>query len=185
MPVLVALAVCGTALAVGWGVQAAVLPRPQKAELAAVDALVVLGEHRHVASRIQIAGRPAVSGTCSEGWFRTRGTLLTFENGVTVFDTGHRLVVRGASESTRLAVAQLDLAGCPHVLSDTVARLLQSGEPIRGRRVWFGQPALAVRLVDRPAVLTLYLTPRRFVPIGVSLVGPFVSGRGHFRFVRQ
>ena len=62
------------------------------------------------------------------------------------------------------------------MLARTVDRLLQGGATTSTARTWFTRPAVAVRIPDRTAVLTLYLTPRRDVLLGVGIVGSRVDG---------
>jgi hypothetical protein len=161
---------CGGAAAC-WTVEASALPRPAPGDRAAVDGLVVLDHHREVESVISIGGRPAVRGSCERGWFPRRGTLLTLGDGARVFAAAHALV-------SAQARAELELGGCPRVLAGALARLLQNGARATTTRVWFGRPALAIRV----ASLTLYVTPAHNVPIGVGIRSPALTGRTRFRF---
>jgi hypothetical protein len=175
---LVAAAVGTCALAAGWSVEAAVLPRPPRCDRAAADAVVVLDHRRFTASTLHLGDGPAVRGRCGRGWFPARGTLLTLGNGARVFEAA-----RTDTAADPVARAELVLAGCPHVLASAIARLLEDGASVRTSRAWLGRPALAVRLRGGSTVLTLYLAPRDFIPLGVALDSPFVSGRSRIRFV--
>lgn len=177
---LVAVAVGGAALLASWSVQAAVLPRPPRGDVAAADAVIVLREHRLVASVLRIDGDRSIHAVCARGWFPDHGTLLRLGDGVRLFAP-----VRAAGvPSDPLATAELELAGCPHVLETAIARLLGSGARVQTARAWLGRPALAVHLHERSSLLTIYLTPRRFIPIGVALDGPILEGESRIRFVR-
>jgi len=167
----------------GWSIEASALPRPPRADLAAADALVVLDQHRVVDSSLRIDSGPVLHAQCRRGWFfegdrLRRGSLLTPTRGVPVFDTGAHQVI------SQRATAELNLAGCPPVLSATIGRLLQNAASIRGERAWLGRPVLALRFRDKRALLTLYVTPKRFVPVGVALQGIHVSGSSRIRFPR-
>jgi len=163
----VAIAIGAGALVAAWTVQAATLPRAPRADIAAADALVVL-EHHHIASsRLRLdAGRP-LAGTCIQGWFPRRGTLLRLSDGTRVLD------MRGRRLSDE-DVAELELAGCPRVLASLIARPLVSGARATAVRA---EGLRAVRIRDRRSLLTLYLAPHGNVPVGVAIAGPHGSGR--------
>jgi hypothetical protein len=168
----VALAIGGGALGAGWSVEASALPAPPSADRMAVDSLVVLQHHLLVAGALRIDGGRAVRTSCTRGWFPQHGTLLTLSDGAHVF---YRAV---HPRVTRTQKAELELAGCPRVLSPLVAHFLQSGVDARATRTWLGRPALALHL----AWLTLDVTPRRFVPIGVRIREPSFSGESRLSF---
>ena len=176
---LVAVAVGAGALAAAWSVEAAALPSPPSGARAAVDALVVLDHHRVALSAFQLEKGPVLHGTCARGWFPARGTLLTLSDGTRVF-----VGARADAAPNPVATAELELAGCPRPLGSTVARLLQRGAKVLATRAWLGRPVIAVRIRSRASTLTVYVTPRHFVPVGVALASPFVSGRSRVRFVR-
>ena len=175
---LVAAAVGTCALAAGWSVQAAVLPSPPRGDRAAADAVVVLERHRFAVSTLRLEDGPILSGRCSRGWFPARGTLLVLSDGSRIFESA-----RANAAPNAVAAAELVLAGCPRMLGAAIARLLQDGTTVRTSRAWLGRPVLAVSLRRAASVLTLYLTPRVFIPVGVALDSPFVSGRSRIRFV--
>jgi hypothetical protein len=161
-----------SALAAGWAVEASALPRPANADRAAVDGLVVLEQHRVVESSLRVGDGPMLRGDCARGWFPAHGTLLTLSDGAHVFDgAGHEQISPTAN-------AELELAGCPHVLSNILARLLQSGVNARAANVWMGRPEIALRI----ASLTLYVTPKHYVPVGVAIHTGSFSGRSRLAF---
>ena len=168
----VAFAVAFGAVAAGWSLEASALPAPAPGDRAAVDGLVVLDQHRFVRSALRVDGGPAVDAGCRRGWFPRHGTLLTLSNGARVFDpVGH-------DDLSAKAAAELLLGGCPKVLANTVARLLQNGAPALAKRVWLGGPALAVHI----SKLTLYLTQKHDVPIGVAIRDGSVTGSSRLTF---
>ncbi|HKT44752.1 MAG TPA: hypothetical protein VJQ85_08115 [Gaiellaceae bacterium] len=169
---VVALAVGGGALAAGWSVEASALPSPPSADRMAVDALVVLEHRRFVASTLRIDGGPALRATCVRGWFPKHGTLLSVSDGASLFFRAVR------PKETSLERAELVLAGCPRVLSPAIAELLQSGVRTHETRTWFGRPATALRI----ASITLYVTPKHSVPLGVAIHRPWFSGVSRLSF---
>ena len=163
------LVACGAAAA-GWTVEASGLPRPAPGDRAAVDGLVVLEQYRKAESEVSIDGGPAVRGSCARGWFPQHGTLLTLGDGARIFEAAHKLPA-GKTQ------AELVLGGCPRVLAGALARLLENGEPATTERVWFGRPALALRVGS----LTLYVTPAHDVPIGVAVTSRSLTGHSRIR----
>lgn len=168
----VALAVAGCALGAGWSVEASALPSPPSADRMAVDGLVVLQHHLFVASTLRVDGRRTVRASCERGWFPQHGTLLTLSDGARLFYRAAHPRVTAAQH------AELELAGCPRVLSPVVARLLQGGVVARAEHVWLGTPAIALHM----SRITLYVTPRHFVPIGVGIDEPSFSGKSRLSF---
>lgn len=169
---VVGLAVAAVALGAGWSVEASALPSPTTADRMAVDGLVVLQHHLRVTSRLRMGGRSAVHATCTRGWFPRHGTLLTLSTGARLFFSARDPSV------TRTQGAELDLAACPRVLGPAVARLLQDGVRARATRAWLGRPALALHI----AWVTLYVTPKRFVPLGVRVRRPPFAGTSRLGF---
>ena len=168
----VALAVGVGALAAGWSVEASALPSPPSADRMAVDSLVVLQHRLFVASRLRIDGGRAVRASCARGWFPKQGTLLTLAGGAHGF---YRAV---HPHVTTIQRAELELAACPRVLSPLVAHFLQSGVRTRATRARAGRPAIALHL----SWLTLDVTPKHFVPVGVSIREPFFTGQSRLSF---
>ena len=172
MTAVVALAVGGGALAAGWSVEASALPSPPSADRIAVDTLVVLQHHLFVASRLRIDGVGTVRASCARGWFPKHGTLLTLSDGAHVFYRATHPLVTAAQQN------ELELAACPHVLSPVVAHLLQDGVGAHASRAWLDGPAIALRI----SWLTLYVTPKHFVPVGVAVRKPSFSGVSRLSF---
>jgi hypothetical protein len=170
--VVVALAVGGGAFGAGWSVEASALPSPPSADRIAVDSLVVLQHHLFVASRLRIDGGSTVRASCERGWFPKHGTLLSLDSGARVFYPATH------PEVTSAQLAELELAGCPRVLAPLVAHLLQIGVKTRETHVRLGRPAIALHI----AWLTLDVTPKRFVPVGVTIRKPSFSGQSRLSF---
>jgi hypothetical protein len=175
-----ALLIGGAVTASAWSLEAVALPPPEPGELAALHATARLEQYRYVESSVRVDGTDVVRARCLTGWFPRRGELLRLGPRTTIADLGgHALDVDGRIRGD--PVAYLLLAGCPTVLARTVDRLLQGGTTTSSARAWFTRPAVAVRIPDRTAVLTLYLTPRRDVLLGVGVAGPRVDGLSRIR----
>jgi hypothetical protein len=170
-----ALLIGGAVTASAWALEAAALPAPEPGDLAALNATARLEQYRYVESSVRANGAAGVRARCLSGWFPRRGELLRLGPRTTIADLGgHRLDVDGRLETD--PVAYLLLAGCPTVLARTVDRLLQAGATTSTARTWFARPAVAVRIPDRTAVLTLYLTPRHDLLLGVAVDGSRIDG---------
>lgn len=183
--VVVALAACGAALAGGWGVQTALLPRAEHGDRIAADASALLLRYRVTASSITVGGRRE-EGLCLHAWFPRRngtlgrGTLLLLENGDRIAADEGGVEVEGPRrlEPRSLRVLLLELAGCPGVVGGRTAAAAISGGVRVTRAFAGGQPALGLQLptqVDRLRrhrlvrdQLTLYVSPRTYHPLAVA-----------------
>ena len=177
---LVAAAVAGSVLVAGWSLQAAALPPPERGDEAAINALTLLSRYRSVSSRFRIDHGAAVRGRCVEGWFPLdgrviRGTMLRLSDGSHIFAASR-------SHVTPHALVELELAGCPRFLPPRLEALVQAGDSTNTRRAWAaGQPALAVRVHAKRADMTLYIAPKRDVPLALDVRGARVSGQSRIR----
>lgn len=173
--VLGVLLIGAAVTAAAWALEASTLPAPEPGDLAALNATAQLARHRYVESSLRTNGTSILRGRCLTGWFPRRGELLRLGTRTTIADLGaHTLDVDGRLRAD--PVAYLLLAGCPTVLDRTVDRLVQSGARTKAERTWFTQPAVSVRITDKRSVLTLYVTPKRDVLLGVGVTGPRLTG---------
>jgi hypothetical protein len=174
--VLGTLLIGGAVTASAWALQSALLPAPERGDFAALAATTSLERYRLVEGSVRVNGATAVRSRCLNGWFGRRGALLQVGPVARILDLGgHRLVVDGTVHGD--PVAYLLLAACPRVLNRTVESLVQNGARVSAARAWFGQPALAVRMTGRNGVrLTLYMTPKRDILLGVGIHGPRAVG---------
>jgi len=172
IPLLVALALAAAALGLAWSVEAVILPPPARGDLAATAALAVLQHQRGADSTLQLGRGGTLDATCMQGWFPRRGTLLRLSDGAQVLDYAH-------AHLTTQDVADLEIAGCPHVLDARVAHLLEDGARASSA---ITDGSLAVRFVTDRSTLTLYLAGRHDVPVGVAISGPRGTVRSRIRF---
>ena len=172
------LLVGGAVTTSAWALQAALLPPPERDDLSALRAIAALERHRYVESSVRENGGAPVRARCVTGWFPARGELLRLGRATSILDLGHHgFAVDGPLRGD--PVASLLLAGCPRVLAREIERLLQDGASTSSARAWFGRPAVAVGIHEpRGPVITLYLTPRRSMLLGVGIHGGRVTGLG-------
>jgi hypothetical protein len=192
---LVAAAVGAAALGTGWTVQAASLPAPERGALVVARASTWLSRYRLVDSEFAVGGRPPVHAQCLEGWFppgRTagarRGTMLHFgRHGTVAALEGRKLAVLGMArpEAPQLALAQLELGGCSRLLSHAIETDLQSLRRIRVERATVAdRPALRFVVPLKLGRIVMYVTPRTYRPIALSLTLGALHGRSLLRLTR-
>jgi hypothetical protein len=192
---LVAAAVGAAVLGTGWTVQAASLPAPERGELVVARASTWLSRYRLVDSEFAVDGRPAVRAQCLEGWFppgRTagarRGTILHFgRHGTIVALEGRKLAVLGVArpEAPRLALAQLELGGCSRLLSHAIETDLQSLRRVRIERATVDdRPAVRFVVPLKLGRILVYVTPRTYRPIALSITLGTLHGRSLLRLTR-
>lgn len=185
MRTLVQAAVVLVALVgLAFGVQAALLKVPSKAQLVAVDALKALARYHVMGSTERLSTRPRRS-LCFENRVFDRktgsfvlGSFVLVGNRQRYYDLGHGVHFSGAGELTyRLARNRFLLAGCPEFLVQRLGALLLQWRQVRvtevqkdgvaALRIHFGRPDLGVELyVERPSLkpLELALGPGAFAP---------------------
>jgi hypothetical protein len=191
---LAALVMGAMVFGAGCAVQAGVLPVPQRAAVIAAHAAAWLYRYPLVDSTFSIGkGRP-VHATCVSTWFPTAaggsgpGTLLRLGSGSTVItDLPHDLDVLGRQhrEPPGLIRAQLELAGCPRLLANTIAGAAESLGRVSvspGRAL--GQRALLLHVLTRNRWLIVYLAQRTGKPIGLSITDGGWHGHSVIRLAR-
>jgi len=175
-------------------VQAAALPAPERADLIAARAASWLSRYRFVESAFAVGGSPAVRAQCMQGWFSAgrraaqSGTVLHFGRHATVVALeGNTVEVLGVAqgERPRLAVVQLELAGCPRLLARAIATALQSPPRIRIERATVAdRAAIAFDVPLKHGRMEIYVTPRAYRPIALSLTAGRFTGRSRIRLTR-
>jgi hypothetical protein len=169
--VAVVLALIGLA----FGVQAAFLNVPSKAQLLAVDAVKALARYHVMGSTEQLSARPLRS-LCFENRVFDRktdsfvlGSFVLVGNRQRYYDLGHGVHVVGTGGSTyKVARKRFLLAGCPEFLAQRLGTVLLQWRQIRvsavqtdgvpAYRIHFGRPNLGVELyVERSTLRPLAL----------------------------
>lgn len=180
---VVASAVGLATLAGAWAVQAASLPPPERSDVVAARAVSWLVDYRLVESRFRIGNGPLVDGRCLQFALRdsvvNRGFILRLDDGVSLVELRpHQFWVEGTRTEPRgLPLTQLELAGCSPVLVTRIGRLIQSRAGVRVERSFAaGRPALALRVPTPSGLMVVYLAPRTYRPIAVSVTGRHFSG---------
>jgi hypothetical protein len=187
---IVAASICGATLAAAWGLQAAMLPPPEHADLVAAHAVEWLLSYRLVDSTFRIGDETPLHGECLQGWFTAqhgrivRGTVLRLSNGSSLIAVRpHHLQLTGAArgESVRRSIVQLELAGCSRILGPRIAEAAQDG-PLRIDRS--GGAALGLRIRTTLTRMTLYVDASTYRPVAVRASSGPVSGYGRIRLTR-
>jgi hypothetical protein len=193
---LVATAVGAAVLGASWTVQAAALPAPDRADLIVARAGAWLSGYRFVESVFAVGGHRAVRARCLQTWVPATGggvqsgTVLHFgRTGTIVVPKAGLLEVLGVAhgETSSLAVAQLELAGCPSRLGHMIEAYGQSLPDVDIKRVTVAdRPAIGFGLpLDGGGRMEIYVTPRAYRPIALSLTaGRRYSGRSLIRLTQ-
>jgi hypothetical protein len=191
---LVAATVGAAVLGAGWTVQAAALPAPDRADLIVARAAGWLSGYRYVESVFAVGGRRAVRAQCLQTWVPAnggglqRGTVLHFgRTGTIVVPDGGVLQIRGVAhgEPSPLAVAQLQLAGCPSRLGHMIEAFTQSLPDVHIKRVTVAdRPAIGFTLPLGSSRMEIYVTPRTYRPIALSLTTGRYTGHSLIRLTQ-
>ena len=129
--VAIAIVVALAVTAAGYGAQRLLLRTPPRSELVAARAVGELPRFRYNRSVITIAGGTTRRAECLEGWEvipgRThhvvgRGAEVLFSDGERLRVGAHRVIVvrPGRDRSLLPPVAELELAGCGHILGNYI-----------------------------------------------------------------
>lgn len=191
---LAALVMGAMAFGAGWAVQAGVLPAPQRTAVIAARAAAWLDRYRLVDSTFSVGAGSPVHATCVQTWFPTatggsnRGTVLRLGSGSTVITVlRHQLDVldKRHREPLGLTLAQLELAGCPRVLADTIAGAAESlGRLSVSSTREMGRHVVILHILTPPRRLLVYLASRTDEPIGLSITDGRWHGHSVIRLAR-
>ena len=153
----------------GFSLQAAGLRSAPAANSAAARAATWMLRYRLAASTFQVGSR-TVHGLCFHGWFEgvherpERGTILVLSNGASIRLIKQRTLLAQGRYGF-LPRAELDLAGCTHVLGAQIAGLAEFDSNLRLQKILLhGRHALAIRFKR----MTLLVSPKTDRPLGVS-----------------
>lgn len=148
--ILVALAMAGA----GYGAQRLLLRTPPHGELVAAHAVGELPRFRYSRAVVTIAGGTTRRAECLEGWevipgrkhrVVGRGAEVIFSDGERLRVGAHRVIVvrPGRDRSLLPPVAELELAGCGHVLANYINgrltglhRIYAVATTLHGRRAY-------------------------------------------------
>jgi hypothetical protein len=191
---LVAAAVGAAVLGAGWTVQAAALPAPDRADLIVARAAAWLSGYRFVESVFAVGGHRAVRGRCLQSWIPAGragaqpGTVLHFgRTGTIVAPDGGTVQVLGVvhGEPSSLVAAQLELAGCPRRLGHLIEAYTQSLPDVRIKRITVAdRPAIGFGLPLERGRMEIYVTPRTYRPIALSLTAGRYTGHSLLRLTQ-
>jgi hypothetical protein len=167
-----------------WALQVTGLPRPDPGGLVAAKALSWLTQDRTLESTFTLNGGAPVRSRCSRVELHSRGDVqpaarLELDGG------GVRIVPIGPSTHGHVPprpqgveLAQLQLAGCPPVLSGLVAGVVKYSMRTPFRHASLdGRPALTLAVGTQTGRVTVYLDPATKRPLAVTLDGARFNGR--------
>jgi hypothetical protein len=176
LSVAVGLAGVAAVLALGLGLQSAVLPTPERSDRIAAEASHWLGKYRYSID-IFHSDRQRLDGACLRGWYPRhkgaralkRGSLLVLRHGPVVLATGGRRHIRVLSGSHRrdLPVFLAIATGCTAPLGHLLYAAAQGSTEINVERAFAAnQPALALQMPNvHDGRLTVYVSPRQYRPL--------------------
>ncbi len=159
-----------------FAVQAVALGRPGRIELLVVRTARALGRYHRDEARIVVDGRH-VSAVCDQHWQRHR----RFDE---VRLDGIPLPLAQARHAGRLPAAELELAGCPRMLTGWLATQVNHGVVLELARAQVGgMHVYALRpAARRDGLRPLPLVSPGGLPVAVSLRGRGVRGLSELRF---
>jgi hypothetical protein len=189
---LVALAVTGA----GYGAQRLLLRTPPHSELVAAHAVGELPRFRYNRAVVTIAGGTTRRAECLEGWeiipgrrqhVVGRGAEVLFSDGERLRLGAHRVIVvrPGRDRSLLPPVAELELAGCGHVLSNYINAKLTGEHRVYGVATTFaGRSAYRFHLRTLRTRFDVYVDRETLRALAVHLETRYARAWSRVRQVR-
>jgi hypothetical protein len=152
---------------------------PSSSEEIAVRALARLDRLHSMRAVLEFAGLPGLPVTC-----RRLGQREVVDLGpagrILVFAT-HVRQLSGPFQQSPAVVAEADLAGCPHLLSDELVTRLQTSNLILREARWRGRPAYRLQVSRGRPTVWLYLSTRELRPVGLRFMSSSIVGESVLR----
>jgi hypothetical protein len=189
---LVALAVAGA----GYGAQRLLLRTPPQSELVAARAVAELPRFRYNRAVVTIAGGTTRRAECLEGWevipgrkhqVVGRGAEVIFSDGERLRVGAHRVVVvrPGNDRSLLPPVAELELAGCGHVLANYInAKLTGEHRVYAVATTWNGQRVYRFHLRTKRTHFDVYVSREKLRALAVHLETRYTTAHSRIEQVR-
>ena len=190
--ILVALAVTGA----GYGAQRLLLRTPPQSELVAARAVAELPRFRYNRSVVTIAGGTTRTAECLEGWeilpgrkhpVVGRGAEVIFSDGERLRVGAHRVILvhPGRDRSLLPPVAELELAGCGHVLANYINAKLTGEHRIYATATSFdGQRAYKFHLRTTRTRFDVYVNRETLRAVAVELETRYTTARSRVQQIR-
>jgi hypothetical protein len=177
--VVIALAIAGTAVGAGYGLQRAALREPPRSERLAARIEGRLLQFRYVRSTIHIPGEPPRRAECLEGWLPRKDGRPAGRGAKILFADGEKLLL-GDRKAVRLApaprpvlippIAEVQLAGCGRALTNHIYGRLVGIRRIAARKATFlGKPARSLGVHTRRTRFWLYADLKTLFPVGLRV----------------
>ncbi|MGB2876224.1 MAG: hypothetical protein WBB76_12220 [Gaiellaceae bacterium] len=185
-----AAGVCGLVLAailaIGFALQAALLPRPTRSELIASQALDRLLSYRVVQGREVLAGRQ-INSVCWQTTVASGPKHLPEPAEVvrlgtqTIVDLGFQLHGPG---KPKLRLAAFELAGCPQPIAAWIGGWLTRWRPVRVTDASFHRvPALELQVGKPWRHLAFIVARASLVPLALQVAIDGINGSSRITFV--
>jgi len=174
----VTLACLAVVVGVGFAVQAAILGRAEKNPTLVARTVAGL-LHFHVSRATMIVNGKHLSTVCTERWHGAEPiATVVVAGGPKLVEIGNHLVT-----TSKLAVDEFELAGCPRPLRKWLATQLNRGAtldiaPTRQD----GKPVLGVGIPGSELGLKLFVTRSGLFPVALSIHGGGVWGASELSY---
>lgn len=176
--VAVAVALAAAIVGVGFGIEAAVLGKPDRGQILVVHAIARLIPYTTAHGQITINGTHLTT-SCRTRWLERRlRTIVYVAHGRPIEEVGRHL-----QDDTEQRFARFELAGCPRVLRKWLATRINAGTRIvENRGVLDGMTVERLRFPGAALGLTVYVLPSSGLPVALGLMGPAVNGFTRLRY---
>ncbi len=183
----IAIFVAAVVVGVAYGAQRVVLRSPAHGELLAAKIEGALIRYRYMKSVVHVAGEPARTAECLEGWEPGRNGRPSGRGARILFSDGERLIL-GARRVMRIApgkhpsrlppTTEVKLAGCARSLTNHIyTRLVTQRKPMQAKPATFaGHPAFALHVKTRRDRFVLYVDAKTLAPRGLSAAARHAAG---------
>jgi hypothetical protein len=173
-----ALASLAAVVAVGFGIQAASLGREDHDPVLVAQTVARLLPY-HISRARMIVNGEHLSTVCTERWHDQRRVVtVAVSDGPTLVEVGNNLV-----QTSKLAVDEFELAGCPRPLRKWLATQLNRGAPLQIRATRHdGKAVLGIAVTGSKLGLKVFVTRSSRFPVALSIHGGGISGSSEVRY---
>jgi hypothetical protein len=176
--VAVAVSLAAAVVGVGFGIEAAVLGKPDRGQIQVIHAITRLLPYTTSHGQMTINGT-RLATSCRTRWLKQRlRTIVKVAHGGEIQEIGRHL-----QDDTKQRFARFELAGCPRVLRKWLATQINAGTRIVDTRgVLDGMAIDRLRFPWAALGLTVYVLRSSGLPVALRLMGPAVEGFTRLRY---